>query len=140
MMKFNTARHDLKSHFENVKQLVSQMLKLAEQGVLMLPELLEKDGTVRGSNGALHKERFTLPDQKAQSGAETRTIMVQSPGEGAYAFVIRTGRNLVATVFCNRLENNTYLCETRWNKRLSKFDITNAEYLGEKDFKLGIGN
>ena len=124
MMKFKPTQNNQKQHNRNVIYLLGYALAHAEQGTLFkqtgnLVELID--------NGVVYNDvpgKFSLPQNfhgnklpQKNSGwkARTRVTQVQSPGEGAYAIVIKTGRDMEVKVFCNRQEG-LYLCEAHWKQ------------------------
>jgi hypothetical protein len=77
-----------------------------------------------------------LPQKHAGWKVRTRIVKVQSPGDGAYAFVVKTGRDLEITVFCTRMKDvdcdgTYYFCEANWKQ--------GTEVLGTIQYRIAPG-
>lgn len=122
MKKFNLYRADLKKHFNNVKELVTQMIRHGEAGTLLnrfcdgIQCFEEKTGLVLYAVPG----RFSLQSQEGEKTSakhlvtRTRCVFAQSPGPGAFAFKIKSGRGLVFTVVCTQMTSlglESYRCE-----------------------------
>ena len=62
--------------------------------------------------------KFVLDENLTGKALKTqaRISVVQSPGSGALGVVVRAGRNYLITLFCNKQENGTYVCEATWEQ------------------------
>ena len=130
-MKFKPVQPNQKQHNRNVIDLLAYALAHADRGTLFtnsgkLQELVvggEQNGMVINDTPGKFSLPTTingnkLPQKHAGWRVRTRVVLVQSPGEGTYAFKIKTGRDLEVTVFCNRVieDGNCYLCEASWKQ------------------------
>lgn len=132
-MKFKPTQNNQKQHNRNVIYLLGYALAHAEQGTLFkqsgnLVELIDNGVVYNDTPGKFSLPRTVngnkFPQKHAGYKVRTRVSQVQSPGDGAYAFVIKTGRDMEVKVFCNRQENQ-YLCEAHWkqgNEQLGKIE------------------
>jgi len=141
-MKFKPTQNNQKQHNRNVIDLLAYALAHADRGSLFtnsgkLQELViggEQHGVVINDTPG----KFSLPRQSKTSGAgtgvshtaRTRIVRVESPGEGAYGFVIKTGRDMGITVFCNKVEG-VYVCEAHWKQ--------GTEVLGKIEYRIAPG-
>jgi hypothetical protein len=131
MMKFKPTQNNQKQHNRNVIDLLAYALAHADQGTLFTNSGKLQELVVGGEqNGMVIYEtpgKFCLPTEvngnkvpqkHAGFRVRTRIVQVQSPGEGAYAFKIKTGRDLEVIVFCNRVpeDGNCYHCEADWKQ------------------------
>lgn len=121
---FKPTQNNQKQHLRNVITLTNHLLGRADDKSLLTRGLGE-DGTVVN----YLKDDFTIPDpnfvfSRRTWGSLTKAVQVQSPGDGAYAFVIKTGRDIQAKVFCNRLENQSYQCEATFYQGEEKLGDT----------------
>lgn len=114
---FKPKQNNQKQHVRNVIWLTNHLLAQAERKTLFKEENplgeLHPDGTVKNYT----KDKFYLPGSVKNTKrfswkSVTRAVQIQSPGDGAYAFVIKTGRDIQVKVFCNRLEDKNYQCES----------------------------
>ena len=130
-MRFRPTQNNQKQHNRNVIDLLSYALAHADRGTLFTNSGKIQELVIGGEqNGMVIYEtpgKFRLPTEingnklpqrHAGFKVRTRIIQVQSPGEGAYAFKIKTGRDLNVTVFCNRIaeDGNCYHCEATWKQ------------------------
>jgi len=133
MMRFNPTQANQKQHNRNVIDVLSYALAHAERGTLFTPSNCNNipEVVVGGEqNGVVTYDtpgKFSLPtkingnpvpQKHAGFKVRTRIVKVQSPGNGAYAFKVKTGRDLEVTVFCNRLQDEGvyYSCEANWKQ------------------------
>jgi hypothetical protein len=132
MMRFKPTQKNQKQHNQNVVYLLRLALGHAKNKTLFTNSSHLQELVVGGDqNGVVINDtpgKFSLPrevngnkfpQKNAGWKVRTRVTQVQSPGEGAYAFRIKTGRDLEATVFCNNIKEegeDYYLCEARWKQ------------------------
>lgn len=135
-MKFKPTQNNQKQHNRNVIYLLGYALAHAEQGTLFkqsgnLVELIDNGVVYNDTPGKFSLPRTIngnkFPQKHAGYKVRTRVSQVQSPGDGAYAFVIKTGRDMEVKVFCNRQESQ-YLCEAHWKQ--------GTEQLGKIEYRI----
>jgi len=123
-MKFKPTQNNQKQHNRNVIDVLSYALAHADRGTLFTSSTSFPELVVGGEQpGAVLQDtpgKFSLP-QQSRSSVRTRITKVQSPGKGAYAFEIKTGRDLEITVFCNQMKDLDsdsvyYFCEANWKQ------------------------
>lgn len=146
-MKFKPTQNNQKQHNRNVIDVLSYALAHADRGTLFtpsnasnIPEIVvggEQNGVVTyDTPGKFSLPRTIngnpIPQKHAGWKVRTRIVKVQSPGQGAYAFVVKTGRDLEVTTFCNKLaEENVYQCEATWKQ--------GTENLGSIQYRIAPG-
>lgn len=144
---FKPTQNNQKQHNRNVIDVLAYALAHADRGTLFTNSGKLQELVVGGEqNGAVINDtpgKFSLPTEingnkipQKHAGwkVRTRVVLVQSPGEGAYAFKIKTGRDLEVTVFCNRVAEATsylYLCEATWKQ--------GTENLGKIQYRIAPG-
>lgn len=102
MKKFKAAHYVLKQHQDRVFDLVGQVVKGFDQ------------------KGEVPRNLYELPGYKwTGKGANTRTRVSfhQSPGPGAVAIQIVSGREYIIKVFCTKTDAGleaVYVCEAFW--------------------------
>ena len=133
MMRFTPTQQNQKQHNRNVIDVLSYALAHADRGTLFtnsghLQEIVnggEQNGVVINDTPG----KFSLPTEingnkiplkHAGWKVRTRVVQVQSPGKGAYAFKVKTGRDLEITAFCTHVKDDGfgayYLCEATWKQ------------------------
>jgi hypothetical protein len=151
MMRFVPKQNNQKQHNRNVIDVLSYALAHADRGTLFtptnrnnIPEIVvggEQNGTVTyDTPGKFSLPTMIngnpLPQKHAGWKVRTRIVKVQSPGDGAYAFVVKTGRDLEITVFCTRMKDvdcdgTYYFCEANWKQ--------GTEVLGTIQYRIAPG-
>lgn len=143
-MKFKPVQNNQKQHNRNVIDVLACALAHADRGTLFtntgkLQELVvggEQHGMVINDTPGKFSLPTTIngnkiPQKHAGYRVRTRVVRVESPGEGAYAFKIKTGRDLEVTVFCNKLCTKIYHCEAIWKQ--------GNENLGSIEYRIAPG-
>jgi hypothetical protein len=134
---FKPIQQNQKVHAMNVKFLANHLLNLARNNQLFKQESQLKELSDEGDVLNYPKGKFNLPvkDSKRKTwNTTTKAVQIQSPKEGAYAFVIQTGRDFVATVYCTKNDNiGMYSCEGYFSRVGSN---TVKEDLGKQTFNL----
>jgi len=140
---FKPTQNNQKQHNRNVIDVLAYALAHADRGTLFTNSGKLQELVVGGEqNGVVINDtpgKFSLSHQSTASGpgsgvswkSRTRIVLVESPGEGAYAFKIKTGRDMEITVFCNKLCTKTYHCEATWKQ--------GTEYLGSIEYRIAPG-
>jgi hypothetical protein len=146
MMKntFKPTQNNQKQHNRNVIDLLAYALAHADRGTLFtptnrsnIPEIVvggEQNGVVTyDTPGKFSLPRTIngnkIPQKHAGWKVRTRIVKVQSPGDGAYAFVVKTGRDLEITAYCNRMKEeggSYYFCEASWKQ--GEENLGNIQY------------
>ena len=106
MKTFKAVHHVLKQHQDRVRNLVNQVVNSFSQG-------------------EVPRSKYELPGYKwIGRGANTRTRVsfLQSPGPGAVAIQIVSGREYIIKVYCTQtnFHENTYACEAFWYQGLKE--------------------
>lgn len=143
-MKFKPTQNNQKQHNRNVIDVLSYALAHAERGTLFtpsnrnnIPEVVvggEQNGVITYDTPG--KFSLPVPQKHASFKVRTRIVKVQSPGNGAYAFKVKTGRDLEVTVFCNKMKDIDsdsvyYFCEADWKQ--------GTEVLGKIQYRIAPG-
>jgi len=125
---FKPTQNNQKQHNRNVIHVLSYALAHADRGTLFkqtghLRELLDEGVVYNDIPGKfslpVNVNGNKLPQKTSGWKARTRVTKVQSPGEGAYAFVIKTGRDFEVTTYCNKMKEEGgeyYFCEAFWKQ------------------------
>jgi len=145
---FKPTQNNQKQHNRNVIDVLAYALAHADRGTLFtpsnankIPEIVDA-GEQKGLVTYDTPGKFSLPtmingnplpQKHAGFKVRTRIVRVESPGQGAYAFKVKTGRDLEITVFCNKLadEGGVYLCEANWKQ--------GTEVLGSIQYRIAPG-
>lgn len=119
MRKFKPTLTTVKQYERKAIWLTAQALSHFEKGTLFTSTTSKREVL---SNGVVARYdvpgKFVLDENLTGKALKTqaRISVVQSPGSGALGVVVRAGRNYLITLFCNKQENGTYVCEATWEQ------------------------
>lgn len=107
MKRFKAVHYVLKQHQDRVIKLVGQVVQAFHQGE-----------NLRG--------KYELPGHKwtgKGSSTRTRVSFHQSPGPGAIAMQIVSGREYIIKAYCTLTEGGLYVCEAFWYQGLKELGM-----------------
>jgi hypothetical protein len=111
LMKFKILHHAMKARQTQTHELLERILGQYAQNTLFPC----KPCSLQFAPDAV-PNNLVWPVDSNKRSSTSRAIRAQSPGQGALAVEIATGRDYVVRAFCSSISNDSWHCEIVWRQ------------------------